>query len=198
MEAMAKVFKEKYSTSLLQHSMSVPMRNQGNCDFSYAGLKNSFRLEVQKARAAHGDELSEEWMSFLCHSFQDIAFSHLEDRVKRALKKLRSKPLTALVVVGGVAANQELRRRLQMLLEKDAAGVNKKPGNNQPVMRLVCPPPALCTDNGVMVAWAGIEKLKRGISNAHEVDQEPKPRWPMGTPFVDSAPAASIDTQGLQ
>ena len=47
---------------------------------------------------------------------------------------------------------------------------------------LVFPPPALCTDNGVMVAWTGIEKLCRGISDSFE-EQEVVPRWPMGTPL---------------
>ena len=41
---------------------------------------------------------------------------------------------------------------------------------------LICPPPALCTDNGVMVAWAGIEKLKQNSSDEIE-GQEPVPRW---------------------
>jgi hypothetical protein len=47
---------------------------------------------------------------------------------------------------------------------------------------LVFPPPALCTDNGLMVAWTGVEKLLRGISDTIE-DQEPTPRWPIGTPL---------------
>lgn len=51
-----------------------------------------------------------------------------------------------------------------------------------PPMALVCPPPALCTDNGLMVAWTAIEKLTRGISDAIE-DQEATPRWPIGTPL---------------
>jgi tRNA A37 threonylcarbamoyltransferase TsaD len=48
-----------------------------------------------------------------------------------------------------------------------------------PRIPLIFPPPALCTDNGVMVAWAGIEKLRMGISN--QIDgQEPFARWPLG------------------
>lgn len=48
----------------------------------------------------------------LCADFQDVAFEHVEDRLRRALDFVDYKhiPVTALVVVGGVAANQELRR----------------------------------------------------------------------------------------
>lgn len=44
---------------------------------------------------------------------------------------------------------------------------------------LIFPPPNLCTDNGVMVAWAGIEKLNQGISDSIE-DQIAHARWPLG------------------
>jgi hypothetical protein len=48
------------------------------------------------------------------------------------------------------------------------------------------PPPALCTDNGVMAAWAGIEKLRLGISDSiSEVDVDAVPRWPLGVPLTD-------------
>ncbi|KAK9760307.1 Mitochondrial tRNAs modification protein, partial [Basidiobolus ranarum] len=42
---------------------------------------------------------------------------------------------------------------------------------------LVCPPPHLCTDNGVMIAWAGIERYQRGLFNSLEIDFIPK--WPI-------------------
>ncbi len=57
----------------------------------------------------------------------------------------------ALVAAGGVAANTALRRRLEELAE--AAGLD-----------FVAPPPALCTDNGAMVAWAGLERLRLGLN----------------------------------
>ena len=47
---------------------------------------------------------------------------------------------------------------------------------------LIFPPPNLCTDNGVMAAWAGIEKLYLGISDAVD-DVEPISRWPLGEPI---------------
>jgi N6-L-threonylcarbamoyladenine synthase len=79
-----------------------------------------------------------------------------------------------LVVSGGVAANQELRRRLQALCDATPA-----PGGDGAPWRLLVPPPRLCTDNGVMVAWAAIEALNEGRS--HEAEgQGVRARWPLG------------------
>lgn len=241
-------------------TLKVPMRDKPNCDFSYAGLKNAFRGDVSRAREYTGldanstnapkaqmqettvDEIISlplEISSQLCDNFQDAAFSHLEDRVNRALNYLDDKSIkaNALVVVGGVAANLELRQRLLSLLQKRTDKLDKEDfyenlrkqskasgTNNANVdssvdmsdngssessssggeasssrisrgMQLIFPPPSLCTDNGVMAAWAGIEKLNLGISN--EVTPEPiegEPyakdvvaRWPLGEPVYPFA-----------
>ena len=81
---------------------------------------------------------------------------------------------TSLVVVGGVAANKELRLRLLDLLKERSRRDCVEP------LPLVFPPGSLCTDNGAMVAWAGIEKLSVGISDSPH-GQEVIPRWPLGT-----------------
>jgi N6-L-threonylcarbamoyladenine synthase len=115
--------------------------------------------------------------SDLCAAFQDVAFTHVEDRLSRALDFVEDSgvAVTALVVVGGVAANKELRRRLLELLES-----RRIQGDIAPP--LVFPPPNLCTDNGVMAAWGGVEKLALGISDAIE-GQEVQARWPLATAF---------------
>ena len=80
-------------------------------------------------------------------SFQRVAVQHLEERCRRAVAWAReSHPgVRQLVVAGGVACNRYVRGRLAAVAE--GAG-----------LQLVCPPPRLCTDNGVMVAWAGVER----------------------------------------
>ncbi len=70
----------------------------------------------------------------------------------------------ALVVAGGVAANQAIRRGMGRLAAE--AG-----------LRLVTPPPALCTDNGAMIAWAGIERLKLGMTD--DLSVAARARWPL-------------------
>jgi N6-L-threonylcarbamoyladenine synthase len=69
-----------------------------------------------------------------------------------------------LVVAGGVAANQAIRGRLAALAEARGVG-------------LVAPPLRLCGDNAVMVAWAGIERLRLGLLDP--MDSPPRPRWPL-------------------
>jgi N6-L-threonylcarbamoyladenine synthase len=73
-------------------------------------------------------------------------------------------PLTALVAAGGVAANATIREALARVAE--TAGFD-----------LVVPPPRLCTDNAAMIAWAGIERLRLGLTD--RLDFAPRPRWPL-------------------
>jgi N6-L-threonylcarbamoyladenine synthase len=90
----------------------------------------------------------------------------LADRTERAivLARARRPDLAALVVAGGVAANGFIRARLQTI----AAAAD---------LRLVVPPARLCTDNATMIAWAGIERLRRGFVDG--LDFAPRPRWPL-------------------
>jgi len=92
----------------------------------------------------------------------DILF----DRTRNALQGLEAEnvSVTSLVAAGGVAANQVIRARLAQL-----AGAQN--------LRFAAPPPALCTDNGVMVAWAGLEHLKLGQRDGF--DTAARPRWPL-------------------
>ena len=69
-----------------------------------------------------------------------------------------------LVVAGGVAANQAIRTRLQGLAADRG-------------MDFAVPAPALCTDNGAMVAWAGVERFRLGLTDG--LDFRPRPRWPL-------------------
>ena len=68
------------------------------------------------------------------------------------------------VLAGGVAANRLLRARLEACAEAARMG-------------FVAPPIGLCTDNGAMIAWAGVERLSRGLTDA--LDIAPRPRWPL-------------------
>jgi N6-L-threonylcarbamoyladenine synthase len=76
-----------------------------------------------------------------------------------------------LTVAGGVAANKSIAAALAKLAAERS-------------FRIVVPPAALCTDNGAMIAWAGAERLARGLTDG--LDFAPKPRWPLDP----GAPAA--------
>ena len=82
--------------------------------------------------------------------------------------------MTALVVAGGVAANKVIRHQLEQLV---------LPYN----IPFVAPPLELCTDNGVMVAWAGLERYRLGFVDG--LDTAARPRWPLES--LSLGPAAS-------
>ena len=157
-------------------ALPVPMRQRKDCDLSYAGLKNALRMRIAERKEALGlgpdDAVPPDAAADLAASFQHVAITHVEDRLKVAFKAVaREEDLDAgaaaatptLALVGGVAANKELRSRVAALCDDHGWTV-------------AVPQPRLCTDNGAMVAWAAIEKLNLGFSDA--LDDEVLARWP--------------------
>lgn len=98
----------------------------------------------------------------------DIAasFQHamVDTLVKKSIKALKQAEMNRLVIAGGVSANTHLRETLEAELAKINATVHYAP-------------PALCTDNGAMIAYAGYERLQAGQSDDLAVSCVP--RWPM-------------------
>jgi N6-L-threonylcarbamoyladenine synthase len=146
-----------------------PMLGRTEPDFSFAGLKTAVRIEAERIAPLGDTDVAD-----LCASFQAAVADVMVDRTRTALRRFRAtigEP-SALVVAGGVAANQALRGALRGLAGE--AGTH-----------LVAPPVALCGDNGVMIAWAGAERLTLGLSDP--LDFPPRARWPLDL----SAPAGA-------
>lgn len=140
-----------------------PMLGREGCDFSFSGLKTAIAQEV--ARHAAG-ALPRQLAADIAAGFQRAVIEVLADRARHAMASMRQRDASArlLVIAGGVAANGAIRAALQA--EAEAAGY-----------RLVAPPMRLCTDNAVMVAWAGLERLRVGLTDG--LDFAPRPRWPL-------------------
>eukprot|EP00581_Thalassiosira_minuscula_P017726 CAMPEP_0183720976 /NCGR_PEP_ID=MMETSP0737-20130205/13437_1 /TAXON_ID=385413 /ORGANISM="Thalassiosira miniscula, Strain CCMP1093" /LENGTH=522 /DNA_ID=CAMNT_0025950935 /DNA_START=296 /DNA_END=1864 /DNA_ORIENTATION=+ len=146
--------------------LPIPLQKRKDCDFSYAGLKTAVRLAAEKICVERGvetvEELSHEDKANIAASFQHVAFRHVEIRLNRAMEQVQQEDgIQTLAVVGGVAANKELRRRLDGLCSD----------RSEPWEMLV-PPPRLCTDQGAMSAWAAVERLMVGssdVAEGHEV-----------------------------
>lgn len=140
-----------------------PMKGRAGCDFSFSGLKTKVR---QTLEALPPGPLQDRDIADLCASFQKAAGDVLADRCANAIDMFVADHPTGgpLVVAGGVAANLALRGRLETL----AAGTG---------IGFAAPPVKLCTDNGAMVAWAGLERLRLGEHDA--LDFKPRPRWPL-------------------
>jgi N6-L-threonylcarbamoyladenine synthase len=186
-------------------ALPLPLARKKNCNFSYAGLKTAARLAAEALVAERDVEaivdLAEDDKANLAASFQHKAFAHVEQRLKYAMAQLeedggggkegdddkdatttasRTSAIRTLAVVGGVAANQELRRRLQSVCA--ARG-----------WRLVVPPPRYCTDQGAMSAWAGVERLWRGSSDDPTDDADVYARYPFAKLQVEDAAPGGTD-----
>jgi N6-L-threonylcarbamoyladenine synthase len=133
-----------------------PMWRKPGCDFSFSGLKTAVRQAAEKL-----DPTDPRAVADLCASFQRTVGDVFADRCTNALALA---PMPTLVVAGGVAANVYLRSRLEEVAATHGA-------------TLVAPPVRLCTDNGAMIAWAGVERLRLGRVDA--LDFRPRPRWPL-------------------
>ncbi len=145
-----------------------PMIGRPEPHFSFAGLKTAVRLQAEALAP-----LKERDIADLCADFEVAVAASVVDRVRRAMTladDLAGDDATGvartLVVAGGVAANQ----RLRVALGDACAGMG---------YRLLVPPPALCTDNGAMIAWTGAERLARGLTDT--LDVTARARWPLDT-----------------
>jgi N6-L-threonylcarbamoyladenine synthase len=161
-------------------ALPIPMQRRKDCDFSYAGLKTSVRMAAERMCVERGVESPEllryEDKANIAASFQHVAFRHVEIRLGRAMELVEKEDgIRTLAVVGGVAANKELRRRLNALCSDRI----------EPWEMLV-PPPRLCTDQGAMSAWAAVERLSVGSSDLAE-DQEVFARYPFSVSLNDAS-----------
>ncbi|MGL4729826.1 MAG: tRNA (adenosine(37)-N6)-threonylcarbamoyltransferase complex transferase subunit TsaD [Bosea sp. (in: a-proteobacteria)] len=138
-----------------------PLSGRPGADFSLSGLKTAVRLAAERVAP-----LSEKDVADICASFQTAVVDVIVDRTRAGLRAMGGSGMkpTALVVAGGVAANQPIRRGLARLA-------------TQVGLRMIAPPIALCGDNGAMIAWAGIERLRLGLSDG--MDAPARPRWPL-------------------
>ncbi|MDE0058321.1 MAG: tRNA (adenosine(37)-N6)-threonylcarbamoyltransferase complex transferase subunit TsaD [Defluviicoccus sp.] len=140
-----------------------PLRGRPGCDFSFSGLKTAVRHAVE---ALPPGPLADADIADLCAGFQEAVADAMADRTANAIALFRRHCPggKTLVAVGGVAANQALRARIESVAHEHG-------------LAFVAPPPRLCTDNAAMVAWAGIERLSLGLADG--LDFAPRPRWPL-------------------
>ena len=152
-----------------------PMAGRPGCDFSFSGLKTAVRHAVA---GLPGGAAGPADAADLAASFQAAAADSLADRTANAIERFRAEHPAGdtLVVAGGVAANAEIRR---VLGECATAGG----------LEFVAPPAGLCTDNAAMIAWAGLERLRLGLTDGF--DFAARPRWPLDEPRGEPAGAAS-------
>jgi N6-L-threonylcarbamoyladenine synthase len=136
-----------------------PMLGRADANFSLSGLKTAVRNEASRLAQLGPQDISD-----LCAGFQAAVLESTADRLSVGLRLFHEQfgPPHALVAAGGVAANQAIRSALQDVATRAQT-------------TLIIPPPALCTDNGAMIAWAGAERLAVGLTDT--MDAPPRARW---------------------
>ena len=146
-----------------RYAFPRPLLGRAGCDFSFSGLKTAVAQLVVTLPPGAMEPLV---CADIAASFQTAAAEVLADRADHALSM--APDATRLVVAGGVAANQTIRRAL--------SHVAKRHG-----LPLVAPPLRYCGDNAVMIGWAAIERLRLGLA-ADGIETRPQPRWPLDKP----------------
>ncbi|CAL7963021.1 tRNA N6-adenosine threonylcarbamoyltransferase [Alphaproteobacteria bacterium] len=153
---------------------------QKNCDFSFSGLKTAVMHYLRNLEHAP----TKEEIADICASFQHTVTLVLKDRLEQVIEKYgigtrnhiphttdidlvdmeTFSQIKTAVIAGGVAANQYIRLALTDSLASHG-------------LRLIAAPIALCTDNGAMIAWAGLERARSGLIDT--LDFAPRSRWPL-------------------
>jgi len=146
------------------YELPRPMLHRG-LDFSFSGMKtavhNLIKDTPQSGGSGNSADSDPQVRADIAASFQHAMVDTL---VKKCVKALKQANMSRLVIAGGVSANTHLRETLETELTKINATVHYAP-------------PALCTDNGAMIAYAGFERLQVGQSDDLAVSCVP--RWPL-------------------
>jgi len=144
------------------YKLPEPIINRGGCNLSFAGLKTAV---LRESKNINGDL---QLKYNLAASFQNTVNKILIKKTKEAMRQFRNKTLLkekiSFVIAGGVAANQSIRGNLTQVCEE----MNFTP---------LFPSLKFCSDNAAMIAWAGIKRYKKKLTN--KLDIVAKSRWPL-------------------
>lgn len=159
--ALAKLAETADPGRVAEIKLPRPMLHSGDLEFSFAGLKTAVLTRVKAAEAEGG--LTDVGRAALAAAVQEAITDVL---VAKCLQALKQTGLSRLVVAGGVGANRHLRATLAKACERRKVEV-------------YFPELSLCTDNGAMIALAGLLRLTSGSSPKMAGGFSVKPRWPL-------------------
>lgn len=144
---------------------TLPLSKKGiKNNFSFSGLKTRVKNQIESMK-----ELTQSDKQDLACSFQNTAILHVTNRIREALK-LEKYAASCIVVAGGVAKNNVLRARVHEISQEF----------NIPAY---FPSPSLCTDNGAMIAWAGVERSKLNLFD--DLHSDCLPQWSLEDLFIN-------------
>ncbi len=144
-----------------KYEFPLPLLHSKDCNMSFSGLKTAVKRKIDSLR--ENNQLNDTEKANIAASFQNTIRKILSKKLQYAFneyEKFSNKK--DLVIAGGVAANEYLKSTLTELCKKND-------------YKLYTPSLKLCTDNGAMIAWAGIERYKLGLID--QLDFKPRARW---------------------
>lgn len=173
--------------------LTPPLHRARHCDFSFSGLQHAIDKIVARKEKEEGLEPGQVLASApdIAAAAQHATACHLAKRTHRALLFCQQRGLlppsdAVLVVSGGVASNLYIRKALEAVTDATQCA-------------LLCPPPRLCTDNGVMIAWNGIERLRAGVGILYDTEGvRYEPRCPLGVDISKEVGEAAIKVPHLK
>lgn len=142
-----------------------PLLDRPDCNLSFSGLKTALLRQRDQIIAKNGG-LTRADRADICAGFQQAVTDVLVEKTRRALRLyLQDNPsVPCFAVAGGVAANTAIRAALETVCAAQH-------------IAFVAPPLSLCTDNGAMIAYAGLELFRAGRRDG--MDLTARPRWPL-------------------
>lgn len=159
--ALSKLAETADPVRVAEIKLPRPMLHSGDLEFSFAGLKTAVLTRVKAAEAAGG--LTDAMRAALAAAVEQAIIDVL---VAKSVQALKTTGFSRLVVAGGVGANRYLRETLVTACRRRKAEV-------------YFPALSLCTDNGAMIALAGLLRLMRGADTKTAGSFAVRPRWPL-------------------
>ena len=156
-----------------------PLKNSGDLNLSFSGLKTAVRKIIESYGNMEETILPRKDVADICACFQKTACECLTEKLSQAADYFKKEYPEGkhIVVAGEVAANMYLRLSLEKLAQSKG-------------LIFKAPPLRYCTDNGVMIAWAGLERFQKGYVN--NLDFKPRPRWPLDENAPKAAGAGGV------
>lgn len=147
-------------------TLPCPMLHQNTLDFSFSGLKTAVRILIERE---YKNTLSQTNKALISQKFQESVTTTLITKIAKACDRFINQFQTSptIVIAGGVARNNMLREKLNIFCQ-------------QKNLQFFAPPHDLCSDNAVMIAWAGYERF-RTFHKLSSFDIKPRPRWSLDT-----------------
>lgn len=146
---------------------TIPLLHDKRLEYSFSGLKNQVRLEIEKIKGENlvdktDHELSNDDMADICYAFENAACAHIMDKLAKIFKEHSFKRFG---IVGGASANLNLRSRIERLCLESGC-------------ELLLAPLEFCSDNAAMIARAGREKYLKGEFVKHnELNINPRVKF---------------------